>query len=38
VGIGDVFGESAPLTDLLSKYGLTAEAVVKAAREVLARK
>jgi transketolase len=38
VGIGDKFGESAPLSDLFPKYGLTAEAVVEAAREVLARK
>jgi len=38
VGIGDVFGESGDLAELHRKYGLTAEAVVKAAREVLTRK
>jgi len=35
VGVRDQFGESAPLEDLLPHYGLTAEAVVEAARSVL---
>lgn len=35
VGIGDVFGESAPNEELLHKYGLTAEHIVGAAREAL---
>ena len=38
VGIRDRFGESGALIDLFPKYGLTAEAVVEAAREVLAMK
>ena len=38
VGVRDQFGESAPLKDLLRHYGLTAEAVVQAAREALAAK
>ena len=35
VGIGDIFTESGPYTDLLHKYGLDAEAVIAAARRVL---
>jgi len=35
VGVRDRFGESAPLEDLFPHYGLTAEAVVDAARSVL---
>jgi transketolase len=35
VGVRDQFGESAPLEDLFLHYGLTAEAVVEAARAVL---
>jgi transketolase len=35
VGVRDRFGESAPLEDLLPHYGLTAEAVVEAARSAL---
>ena len=31
------FGSSAPLKDLLTKFGFTPEAVVERAREVLAR-
>jgi transketolase len=38
VGIQDRYGESGPMEDLLPEYGLTAEAVVEAARSVLARK
>jgi transketolase len=38
VGVRDQFGESAPLEDLLPHYGLTAEAVVEAARSALAVK
>jgi transketolase len=38
VGVRDQFGESAPLEDLLPHYGLTAEAVVEAARAALALK
>jgi transketolase len=38
VGVRDRFGESAPLKDLFPSYGLTAEAVVRAAREALAAK
>lgn len=36
VGVRDRFGESAPLQDLLPHYGLTAEAVVDAARAAVA--
>ena len=35
VGIQDVFGESGPAVDLLDKYGLNAEGIAAAAREVL---
>lgn len=35
VGVHDVFGESGPLEELLPRYGLTAEAVAAAARDVL---
>jgi transketolase len=38
VGVRDCFGESAPLEALLPHYGLTAEAVVEAARAALAAK
>lgn len=38
VGVRDQFGESAPLKDLLPHYGLSAEAVVQAAREALGAK
>lgn len=38
VGLKDVFGESGKPDELLVKYGLTAEAIEKAARAVLKRK
>ncbi|MDO4428477.1 MAG: transketolase family protein [Atopobiaceae bacterium] len=37
VGVNDVFGVSGPATDLLHLYGLDAEGVIAAVREVLAR-
>ena len=37
VGVGDTFGESGRLPDLLEKYGLTSQAVVQAAHRVLRR-
>jgi transketolase len=33
----DTFGTSAPLKDLLTKFGFTPEAVTRTARECLAR-
>ena len=36
VGVQDVYGESGPALDLLDKYGLNAEGVASAVREVLA--
>lgn len=38
VGIPDIFGESGDSEELMEKYGLTAENIVNAAHEVLARK
>ncbi|MBU0629878.1 MAG: transketolase family protein [Candidatus Margulisbacteria bacterium] len=38
VGLKDVFGESGKPDELLVKYGLTAEEIIKAARAVLKRK
>ncbi|OGC11273.1 transketolase [candidate division WOR-1 bacterium RIFOXYA12_FULL_52_29] len=38
VGLKDVFGESGKPDELLVKYGLTAEEIVKAARSVIKRK
>lgn len=38
VGIMDKYGESGALEDLFLKYGLTSEAVISAAKEVLKRK
>ncbi|RLF48927.1 MAG: transketolase family protein [Thermoplasmata archaeon] len=38
VGIPDVFGESGEPEELMKKYGLTVEDVVKAAEDVVARK
>jgi transketolase len=38
VGVDDSFGESATPTELLQKYGLNAENIVKAAKRALARK
>jgi len=38
VGVQDVFGESGEAEELLRKYGLTAEAIVEAAREVRKRR
>ncbi|MGB9613463.1 MAG: transketolase family protein [Candidatus Margulisiibacteriota bacterium] len=38
VGLKDMFGESGKPEELLVKYGLTAEEIVKAAKTVLARK
>ena len=36
VGVADTFGESGPATELLHKYGLDADHVAAAARELLA--
>ncbi len=38
IGIPDIFGESGESDELMKKYGLTAEAVVEAAEEVIRRK
>jgi transketolase len=38
VGVNDTFTESGPYSDLLEKYGMSAEAVVAAAQRALARK
>jgi transketolase len=38
VAVKDTFGESGKPTDLLKKYGLSAEAIVSAAKRVLAKK
>ena len=38
VGVNDSFGESGTPTQLLEKYGLNAENIVKAAKRALARK
>lgn len=38
VGVKDTFAESGPYNQLLEKYGLTAEAIVAAARRAVARK
>lgn len=38
VGVQDVFGESGEADELLQKYGLTAEKIVEAAREVMKRR
>ena len=38
VGINDTFGESGNPVDLLNKYGLNAENIVSAAKEVIIRK
>lgn len=38
VGINDTFGQSGPWQALLDEYGLTAEAVVEAAKRAIARK
>src|SRR5690606_41387024 len=38
VGVNDSFGESGTPTELLEKYGLNAENIVKAAKRALARK
>jgi transketolase len=38
VGIADTFAESGPYRELLARYGLTAEHIVKAAHRVLQRK
>ena len=38
VGIRDTFGESGRPGELLSKYGLTSENIIKAVKEVLRRK
>jgi transketolase len=38
VGIPDVFGESGESDELMTKYGLTMEEVIKAARESMGRK
>ena len=36
VGVQDVYGESGPALELLDKYGLNAEGIAAAVREVLA--
>ena len=38
VGVNDTFTESGPYSDLLEKYGMSAEAVVAAAQRAIARK
>ena len=38
VGIRDTFAESGPYQDLLDKYGLSTQAIIHAAHDVLARK
>ncbi len=38
VGIDDTFGESGKPLDLLNKYGLNAESIVRSAKEVIKRK
>ena len=38
IGVDDSFGESGTPTDLLEKYGLNAQNIVKAVKKVLARK
>jgi transketolase len=38
VGVNDSFGESGTPTQLLEKYGLNAENIVKAAKRAMARK
>ncbi len=38
VGVQDVFGESGDAEELLTKYGLTVERIVEAARDVLKRR
>lgn len=38
VGINDTFGESGKPTELLQKYGLTAENIVKAVKEIITKK
>jgi len=38
IGIEDIFGESGPLDDLFTKYGLTSENIVKEVKEIIKRK
>ena len=38
IGIEDIFGESGPLEDLFTKYGLTSENIVKEVKELIKRK
>ena len=38
IGVRDIFAESGPYLDLLKKYGLSSEHIVKAVEEVLQRK
>jgi len=38
VGVNDTFGESGTPEELMAKYGLNAEAIVKAAKKAIARK
>ena len=38
IGVRDIFAESGPYLDLLKKYGLSSEHIVKAVEEVLKRK
>ncbi len=38
IGVNDTFGESGDGSELLAKYGLTAEDIAKAAREIIANK
>ena len=38
IGMGDRFAESGPYLDVVKKYGMSAEHIADAAREVIARK
>jgi transketolase len=38
VAVNDSFGESGKPTDLLKKYGLTSDSIVKAAEKAISRK
>ncbi len=38
IGIEDIFGESGPLEDLFTKYGLTSENIVKETKELIKKK
>ena len=38
IGVQDVYAESGPYLDLLKKYGLSSEHIIKAVEEVVRRK